>query len=78
MWTPADRAWAIALLDLEADTCACGHQRSETTAADAEGAYRVTPVRCHACAAKERAARKFLEGSSEAAGDGLHFHVQKK
>lgn len=78
MWTPDDRAWAIALLDLEADTCACGHRRSETTQPEAEGTFQATPVRCHACAAKERTARKFLEGSNEAASDGLHFHVQKK
>lgn len=78
MWTDDDRAWAIALLDLEADTCACGQQQSESTKPDAEGRFTVTPIRCHACAARDSAARKFLDGAPESASDGLRFNITRK
>jgi hypothetical protein len=78
MWTEDDRAWAIALLDLEADTCSCGQSFSEATQPDAEGRYKATPVRCHACATRDSAARKFLEGAPESASDGLRFNITRK
>lgn len=56
-WNDQDRAWAIALLQVEADTCpGCGQPRSESMHPDAEGGYEVdAPTRCHACTELERA-----------------------
>lgn len=44
-WPDEDRAWALALHAVERDTCPdCRQPLSETTAADAEGAYTVDSV----------------------------------
>lgn len=53
-WLDDDRAWAMALLEVEADTHSCGHPLSETTATDAHGkplhTYEVDlPSVCGAC-----------------------------
>lgn len=52
-WDTGDRKWALALLELEADTCGgCGGPLTETTDADAEFGYEVpAPHRCHRCTA---------------------------
>lgn len=68
LFTAQDTALALALTSVEARTCACGHDRSETTAAGAEFAYQATAIRCHACAARDRAARAFAEGEGSTAG----------
>lgn len=76
MWTAQDRAWAVALVEVERDTCGgCGQPRSESTAAENEYAYTAEPERCHACATIRRASRKFTDGASESVSDGLTFHV---
>lgn len=55
LWTDEDRAWAIALLEYEADLCSgCGQPRSETTEAANETKYTTTALRCHGCAAVAR------------------------
>ena len=56
-WTDAERSWAIALMQVEADSCpGCGEPLSETTQPDAEDGYTVdAPTRCHACTELERA-----------------------
>lgn len=52
-WDEDERAWAIALLELDADTCpGCGGMLTDTTAPDAEGKYVASaPTRCHKCTA---------------------------
>lgn len=56
-WDEDERAWALALLAVEGDTCpGCHGQMSETTAADAEGKYAASPpTRCHKCTAISQA-----------------------
>lgn len=71
LWTDADRDWAIALLSEEQETCACGQLRSESTAAENEYAYDAVAVRCHACAARDREARRFSSSDARSATDGL-------
>jgi hypothetical protein len=47
---------------------------------DADDAYRATPMRCHACAAIDKASRSFTRGGEGmAAGDtsGLYFSVSR-
>jgi hypothetical protein len=52
-WDEDERAWALALLELEADACpGCHGRMSETTAPEAEGKYvSPAPTRCHMCTA---------------------------
>ena len=76
LWSDEDREWALALLDVEADTCGgCGQPLSESYLPENEYAYTVTPSRCHACAAMSRTSRQFLDGAGTNAADGLRFHV---
>lgn len=71
LWLAADRAWALALLEAEADACPqCGTQWSQATTAAAEDQYTTELVRCHACVAVERHLRQHeRDGGSTA---GLH------
>lgn len=78
LWLDEDRDWALALQELEADTCSgCGQSRSESTLGQNEYGYTVTPERCHSCAAIRRYDRTFLqaEGVPPSFGDGLFLHV---
>lgn len=60
VWTDEDRAWAIALLEYEADLCSgCGQPRSESMAAENEFHYRPTALRCHGCAAVARESERY-------------------
>lgn len=74
-WTEEDRAWAIALLELHADTCGgCGQPLSQSTDPDAEGGYEVPdPTRCHACTALHKHQEKYAE-----AAPGLLFETQRR
>lgn len=63
-WTQTDTDMALALLDLEAEDREreaalhdCGQPRTESMHPDSEFAYDATPIRCHACAARDRKAR---------------------
>lgn len=56
-WLQVDTDLALALTDLEAERCDCGHSRLESMDPANEFAYRAEPIRCHACAARDRAAR---------------------
>ena len=74
-WTEEDRAWAIALLEVEADTCSgCGQPLSETTRAEAEGGYEVPPpTRCHACTALHTHQERYAD-----AKPGLMFELERR
>lgn len=78
LWLDEDRDWALALLEVEADTCpGCGQPLSESTHSDNEFAYTASASRCHSCAAMRRYARRFLpEDSPQSLADGLTFHVR--
>ncbi|MFJ2631056.1 hypothetical protein ACIO6U_03705 [Streptomyces sp. NPDC087422] len=77
LWTDEDRAWALALAQVEADVCPdCGHPWSETTAAAAEERYTAEVVRCHACTAGAQrvAAHQKNNGNTTA----MHVLIQKR
>jgi hypothetical protein len=76
LWLDEDRAWALALLDVEADACPdCGQRWSEATALDGEDAYKADLVKCHACAISAKAVRAHQDGKGDT--DGLHVHVER-
>lgn len=74
-WTEEDRAWAIALGELHADTCqGCGQPLSESTSPDAEGGYDVpAPTRCHSCTVLHKHQDKYAEATP-----GLFFETQRR
>ena len=65
LWLEDDRAWAIALLQVEAETCrGCGHPLSETTAYVKKNgrkfpahSYKASRLVCMACDAIALAAK---------------------
>ncbi|MFR9796636.1 hypothetical protein ACL02U_12130 [Streptomyces sp. MS06] len=76
LWLDDDRAWALTLAEVEADTCAdCGQPWSEATDPAHEGRWHAAVVRCHACAAAASTVAQF----ESAGGDmrGLHVHVTR-
>lgn len=77
LWLPEDRAWALALLAVEADACPdCGKPWVEATDPDNEFAYEADLVQCHACATSARKVRSHQEGGGETAG--LHVHTHRR
>jgi len=73
LWTQTDTDLAIALVEVEHQQHDCGHPRSETMDPDNEFAYEATPVRCHACAAIDRAAK-----TTDIDAAGLRWIVTQK
>lgn len=62
LWLEEDRAWALALAQVEAEQCpGCGQPLAETTDPGAQYAYQAKITRCHACAAVAREGRDFAE-----------------
>lgn len=59
LWTQEDTDLALALTELEDATCpGCGHDRAESMDKANTFAYRAEPAKCHACAARDRAANQ--------------------
>jgi hypothetical protein len=67
-WTAEDTALAVGLTAIEARACTCGHDRADTTKPEAEDLYQAQPIRCHACATRDRAAQKFADDGGSPAG----------
>lgn len=62
LWTPDDRAAALALAAYEAGLCPGCHDPLEvTTKAENEGEYRATSLLCHRCVAMQQAAEGFKD-----------------
>lgn len=57
LWTQDDTDIAVALTAIEADRCDCGHPRSESMDPELEFDWVTEPIRCHACASRDRTAR---------------------
>lgn len=53
----------------------CGHPRDETMDKDAYDHYKAHVLRCHACAARDRAAKKHTDQPHDSAG--LMFGVER-
>jgi hypothetical protein len=76
LWLDEDRYWALALAEVEADSCPDCHQPwGEATSADNEGAYKAHLVRCHACAMSAKKVRAHQDAKGDV--DGLHVHVER-
>lgn len=77
LWLPEDRAWALALLHVEADACPQCHQPwSEATAKEAEFGYDTTLIRCHACSASASAVKAYQDKGGHS--EGLHVHLERR
>lgn len=77
LWTEEDRAWALALAEVEADTCPdCGQPWSEATAPENEFEYEADLILCHSCAASAKAVRAHQDGKGTT--DGLHVHLEHR
>ena len=75
LWAQADTDLALALADLEAEQCpGCHHPRAETMDPANEFSYEAEPVRCHACAARDRASRNVGDGWDDA---GINWTTHK-
>ncbi|MEU3252869.1 hypothetical protein [Streptomyces sp. NPDC006997] len=76
LWLEEDRAWALALTQVEADICPdCGQPWAEATSTDAEFAYRAELIRCHACTASAQAVKAYQDQGG--ASEGLHVHLTR-
>lgn len=76
LWLDEDRAWALALADVEADSCPdCKRPWSETSSPESEGTYQAEVLRCHACSAGATKLHSF----EKAGGDtrGVHVSITK-
>lgn len=59
LWQQDDTDLAVALTDIEEDRCSgCGHPRSVSMDPAHEFHWRAERLVCHACAARDRAARR--------------------
>lgn len=69
LWLPADRRWALALLEVEADTCpGCGQPLSQSTDRENEGAYDATFLACHGCRAAAMRTTAHQDGNGDTRG----------
>jgi hypothetical protein len=76
LWLPEDRAWALALLNVEADCCPeCRQPWSEATDRANEEAYRAELIRCHACTASAHTVKAYQDKGGTA--EGLHVHIER-
>ena len=58
-WTQEDTDLAVALAEIEAERCSgCGHPVTDTMDPDLEFEWEAEALRCHSCAARDRAAEK--------------------
>lgn len=77
MWLPEDRAWALALLEVEADKCPdCGTPWGEATDPKREFAYDAEVIRCHACTASSMRVKAYQDSGGNP--QGLHVHITER
>lgn len=77
LWLDEDRAWAMALMEVEADACPdCRQPWSEATAPDNEFEYEATLMRCHACTAGAHAVSAYQNSKGDSRG--LHVNITKR
>ena len=75
-WLPEDTQLILEYLREKALTCSgCGLPRDETMSPEAQDHYASRALRCHACAAREREARRFAAGPHDSGG--LFFTVER-
>lgn len=77
LWLAEDRAWALALLEVEADACPeCRQPWGEATDAKNEFAYTAELIRCHACTASAQAVKAYQDKGGQS--EGLHVHIERR
>lgn len=77
LWLEEDRAWALALAQVEADSCPeCGQPWGEATDKNNEFAYQADLIRCHACTASATAVQAYQDKGGRP--EGLHVHVTRR
>ena len=77
LWTAEDRAWAIALLEYEADLCSgCGQPRSESTDSKNEFRYSPTVLVCHGCRKVATESEKWAESKANTRGLMIGVHLK--
>lgn len=77
LWLDEDRAWALALLDVEADACPeCGQSWGVATAAENEFKFRAELIRCHACTTSAKTVKAYQDKGG--APEGLHVHIERR
>ncbi|MGW6913706.1 hypothetical protein ACWGB8_07790 [Kitasatospora sp. NPDC054939] len=79
LWTDSDRAWALALLQVEDETCSgCGQPLAESTDPDSEYRYVAEVIRCHACTTAGRHAERFHQDGGDQVGAHVHVHPRER
>lgn len=74
LFTPQDTADVLEYMREKALECpGCGHPRDESMAKENQHAYDAEPVRCFACAARDRRADRFHKDGGLSAG--LKFSI---
>ncbi|PJN24065.1 hypothetical protein [Kitasatospora sp. CB02891] len=77
LWLDDDRAWALALLQVEGEACrGCGQSVADSTDPALEEMWRADVIRCHACAAAGREMADFQHGSKDV--HGAYAHVSRR
>lgn len=76
-WLPEDIEAALEWQDYQSSLCSgCGNPKAECFDPKNEDDYEAEPLRCHACATRDRKAK--LVGSDEHAdASGLYFAVTR-
>ena len=76
LWTREDTQAILEYFREKALLCpGCGFPRDETMDPEAEGHFASRALRCHACAARERAATAFAGQKNNAS---LYYTVEKR
>jgi hypothetical protein len=73
LWTDEDQAWALALLQVEAETCrGCGQPLGESTDADLEELWQAEVIKCHACVTAGHRAESWQKSGGSQHGANIH------
>ncbi|MFF2954337.1 hypothetical protein ACFVVU_23705 [Kitasatospora sp. NPDC057965] len=76
-WTDSDRAWALALLQVDDETCrGCGQPLAESTSPELEEGWVAEVIRCHACTTAAQTSNRFQQGGGDSSG--VHVHVHRR
>jgi hypothetical protein len=78
LWLDEDRAWALALLELEKNACPeCGQPWDVATSKDNEFNFHAELIRCHACTTSAKAVKAYQDRNKGSA-EGLHVHIEHR
>jgi hypothetical protein len=77
-WTQRDTDLAVGLVELERAACdGCGVPRAESMDPQREFEWVAEPIRCHACATRERAAKAKAD-DRHWDGSGIRWSVRSR